>query len=311
MKTVKTIEKLLLAVVLVFALGACDSKRKSEDANAAVAQNTTVADDNTGTDGNSHSNTTTDEGAENNTTTDSETDDNATDDGGNDDNATTGNDGDNNSTTGGEDNTTTTPTVTLASLKLTIDKTSLNKDENTTLKVTATYSDHTTKEVTDKVAWVIVPSDAVKVTQSTLTALKDKAVTLKAKLANQTSNVINLNITWVVDGHVLPPEPDPKVNNATLLGVDVNDNGVRDDVERWIYERYKDAHPIMIPLKMQAARAYQKIIIDPSKAKETYHIVDDQMNCSRAFGSWANAFGRKLLFDKDSETLIKEMREMK
>ncbi len=38
----------------------------------------------------------------------------------------------------------------------------------------------------------------------------------------------------VIHGHRLPPEPDPKVNNATLLGVDVNHNGVRDDVERWI-----------------------------------------------------------------------------
>lgn len=36
---------------------------------------------------------------------------------------------------------------------------------------------------------------------------------------------------WVVDGHVLPPEPDPVLNNATLLGIDVNNNGVRDDVQ--------------------------------------------------------------------------------
>ncbi|HFD14302.1 MAG TPA: hypothetical protein ENJ34_03265, partial [Epsilonproteobacteria bacterium] len=61
--------------------------------------------------------------------------------------------------------------------------------------------------------------------------------------------------TLVINGHVLPPEPDPKVNNATLLGVDVNHNGVRDDVERWIYETYKDKHPIYIDIAMQAARA--------------------------------------------------------
>lgn len=39
----------------------------------------------------------------------------------------------------------------------------------------------------------------------------------------------------VINGHTLPPEPDPAINNATLAGVDVNDNGVRDDVERKIY----------------------------------------------------------------------------
>jgi hypothetical protein len=32
----------------------------------------------------------------------------------------------------------------------------------------------------------------------------------------------------------LPPEPDPSINNATLLGVDADENGVRDDTDRWI-----------------------------------------------------------------------------
>ena len=50
----------------------------------------------------------------------------------------------------------------------------------------------------------------------------------------------------VINGHTLPPEPDPDINNATLLGVDSNDNGVRDDVEWWIYKRY-NTH---IPCKM-------------------------------------------------------------
>lgn len=36
----------------------------------------------------------------------------------------------------------------------------------------------------------------------------------------------------VINGIVVPPEPAPAVNNATLKGVDVNGNGVRDDVER-------------------------------------------------------------------------------
>jgi len=36
---------------------------------------------------------------------------------------------------------------------------------------------------------------------------------------------------WEINGYRLPPEPDPKVNNATLLGVDVNNNGVRDDAD--------------------------------------------------------------------------------
>ncbi len=38
----------------------------------------------------------------------------------------------------------------------------------------------------------------------------------------------------IINGYTLPPEPDPKINNATLLGVDSNKNGIRDDVERWV-----------------------------------------------------------------------------
>ena len=36
------------------------------------------------------------------------------------------------------------------------------------------------------------------------------------------------------NGFPIPPAPDPVVNAATLAGVDVNNNGVRDDVERTI-----------------------------------------------------------------------------
>ncbi|MDR1007671.1 MAG: hypothetical protein LBL65_03805, partial [Campylobacteraceae bacterium] len=39
-------------------------------------------------------------------------------------------------------------------------------------------------------------------------------------------------------GYQLPPCPDPKINDSTLLGIDTNNNGVRDDVEIWIYNTY-------------------------------------------------------------------------
>ncbi|PTB83417.1 hypothetical protein C9926_03030, partial [Sulfurovum lithotrophicum] len=152
-------------------------------------------------------------------------------------------------------------------------------------------------------------SNCVEVNSTVLTAKKDGTVTVQAKVGTTLSNTIALNITWVVDGHVLPPEPDPAVNNSTLLGVDVNDNGVRDDVERWIYDRYKNEHPIMIPLKMQEARAFRYIIQDPSQARKRDKVADNAFYCEEAFGSFANAFGRKQLFEKESEISIKEDKE--
>ncbi len=41
-----------------------------------------------------------------------------------------------------------------------------------------------------------------------------------------------------VDGEHLPPQPDPKLVDATIAGIDVNKNGIRDDVELAIFKKY-------------------------------------------------------------------------
>ena len=225
MKHIQNITTLLLAMTLVLILSACNTKTSQDDNNTTGAEsNSTQTDANTTT-----------VGEETNTTTD-----------------------DNNST---DTNTTTTPTVTLKSLNLRVNKTSLNKDENTIVNVMATYSDNSSKEVTGKVEWVTVPNNTVEVTNTTLTALQDKATTVKAKLKGKTSNAIDLNITWVVNGHTLPPEPDKALNDATLFGIDTNNNGVRDDVERYIYKKY----PVKLhqALLMNGAKFFQKTLIKP------------------------------------------------
>jgi len=169
------------------------------------------------------------------------------------------------------------PTVT--SLSLSSSTTALNKDETTNLSLQATYSNNTSKTLTNNIEWIVSPSDAVQIADHTLTAKKDSKVTVQAKVGNILSNTITLNITWVVDGHVLPPEPDKTLNDSTLLGIDVNNNGVRDDVERWIYETYD--HPIERGIFMQSARAYNLVIVDPSKAHETTKYIDDAYSCRK------------------------------
>ena len=85
----------------------------------------------------------------------------------------------------GNDNKTSTETVAAASsqttvtpeeakglksLALTVNKINLNKDENTTVNVIASYDDGSSKEVTDKVEWIVSPQDAVAIKGDTLTA---------------------------------------------------------------------------------------------------------------------------------------------
>jgi len=93
----------------------------------------------------------------------------------------------------------------------------------------------------------------------------------------------HVSFTETINGHILPPEPDPKINNSTLLGIDSNNNGVRDDVERWIYKTYKDKHPIHIDIAMQGAKEKQKIIFNPLEAKNEHNTTVSALYCESYF----------------------------
>ena len=106
----------------------------------------------------------------------------------------------------------------------------------------------------------------------------------------------------VINGHTLPPEPDSVANNATLLGIDVNDNGVRDDVERWIYETYKDKHAIYIDIAMQAVRGYKLILETPERAKEIHNEVRKARHCKYYYMYSAKYFNEPILIKRDFST---------
>lgn len=70
--------------------------------------------------------------------------------------------------------------------------------------------------------------------------------------------VYRFYVPEVINGFKLPPEPDETLNNSTLLGIDINDNGVRDDIERKIVKEF--VNPIKIELMLQDAKIQQKIL---------------------------------------------------
>ena len=210
----------------------------------------------------------------------------------------------------------TTPTLT--SITLESNATTVNIDDTIHLTLKGTYSDGSSGTVDENITYTLNPIENVEVNGSVLRAKKDGNVTVQASIDGANSNTITINITWVVNGYRLPPEPDPKVNNSTLLGVDVNHNGVRDDVERWIYKTYKEYipchqeldwnntvvingktipsavqvcedhpvpyHPVVRAVAMQGARAAQIIIQEPKRARETLKIWDNALNCQSAAG---------------------------
>lgn len=191
-------------------------------------------------------------------------------------------------TSGNQSQSTRTVTVIapqLLSLKLESSTTSLNMGEKTSLTLTGSYEDNSTNDITDQIEWIITPSGAVDINATSLTALKDTNVTIQAKIGTIVSNTVNLEIYWEVNGHRLPPEPDPAVNDSTLLGIDSNDNGVRDDVERYIYTRFMKEYEyprIKTLIAMQYAKAYQFIMSnDPQNAFEnkSYKQADYASDC--------------------------------
>ena len=218
-----------------------------------------------------------------------------------DSNDTTGGGSDDGNATGGGNDTNTT--VRLSALKLTPGATTLNKDHNTTVTLTATYSDNTTKPLTSGITWIITPSDAVTLHGTTLTAHKDTNVTVQAKVGTTLSNKVNLNIYWEVNGHRLPPEPDPAVNNATLLGIDSNHNGVRDDVERWIYKTYD--YPIERGVMLQNAQRFQAQISDINKAHEYSKLSDKSLSCEYYLEEQYKWFQDKYEYDYVSKKVKK------
>lgn len=83
-----------------------------------------------------------------------------------------------------------------------------------------------------------------------------------AQQAQSTSSIT------VINGIPVPPEPKASVNNSTLLGLDNNNNGIRDDVDRQIATTY-GTNANHYNAAMRTARANQEYLMsngDPVKS---------------------------------------------
>jgi len=102
------------------------------------------------------------------------------------------------------------------------------------------------------------------------------------KIVKHSNGNSRYNITYnfvankaeIIHGYTLPPEPDSTINNSTLLGVDMNNNGIRDDVERYIIKRFAQEAEFpktKIALALQYAWASQKILENPTIESNQYN----------------------------------------
>lgn len=96
----------------------------------------------------------------------------------------------------------------------------------------------------------------------------------RADIAIAHINAQKLTLSDVM-GKVLPPVPNMEENNATVEGIDVNNNGVRDDVELAIFEKYPHSAK-MRSAELQFAMALQMEMTYVFN-KDTWEVAANQM----------------------------------
>jgi hypothetical protein len=109
----------------------------------------------------------------------------------------------------------------------------------------------------------------------------DKSSNTSSSASTTVSSVSNTGNFSMPDGYTLPPMPHEII--STLLGVDSNNNGVRDDVEHYIYNRFRGYTNAKVEreIAMQWARAAQQLIQNPETAygDRKYLIMQNVVSC--------------------------------
>lgn len=100
-------------------------------------------------------------------------------------------------------------------------------------------------------------------------------------------------------GTNLPPKPDPILVNATAAGIDVNENGIRDDVELAIFKNYPNSARIRAA-QLQYAMALQTEL---TQVFNTGTLIAAVQESSRATGCIFSTIPKVSL--KDTEERIK------
>jgi len=103
--------------------------------------------------------------------------------------------------------------------------------------------------------------------------------------------------TVVINGYRLPPMPDKTLNDSTLLGIDSNNNGVRDDVEIYLLKKYKDHHKIVSEIALQSGRAFQIVLENSENARETVKSKRAALFCNIYFMKDADYYGDNILIN--------------
>jgi hypothetical protein len=97
----------------------------------------------------------------------------------------------------------------------------------------------------------------------------------QAKTEQAVARIHATKLTWNDIFEPLPPVPDPTLNNATLAGVDSNDNGIRDDVEIAIYNEHKNSARVTAG-ELQYAKELQMEFTDVTNSATLVAVMQEE-----------------------------------
>lgn len=180
----------------------------------------------------------------------------------------------------------------------------LSEHNSTQLTISATYDNNSSEDITQKASYTSSDSSVAEVNNGLLNTYNEGSTALQANYGEQTID-IHVEVYELIEGHLLPHEPqDP---DATLLGVDKNSNGVRDEVERWIYKDMPTYHHPEIErvIAMQDAKAYQMALVDPTNKDDKVQKAEE-----RASDCWSYySYSKQIPFDGAVEKFGNRLRD--
>lgn len=179
----------------------------------------------------------------------------------------------------------------------------LSEHNTTQISVIATYEDNTTENVTQKATYSSDDS-AVDVDNGVITTHDEGSAIITVSYANKTTT-IKVEVYEMIDGHLLPHEPENP--DETLLGVDENNNSVRDEVERWIYKDMPTYHHPEIErvIAMMKGKGHQLSLLNPTNKNDEVHKAIE-----RASDCWSYySYNRNLPFDASVQKFGNNLRD--
>ncbi len=93
-----------------------------------------------------------------------------------------------------------------------------------------------------------------------------------------------------INGIVVPPDPGA-AKDATLAGIDTDNNGVRDEIDRWIATQYGDKAGAREALLMNVRVSQKLLVSSPSTKEQALAVVYESMDVGGCTGFKLQAEG--------------------